>query len=65
MKYNIERDAYNHRRLKRTGFKFPHYSKITCRQMKYHPSTFVNVLRVGSGNGGTQIERKNLEILSM
>lgn len=31
------------------AFKFSHYTKTTCCQMKSHPSTLVSVLRVGSG----------------
>lgn len=57
VKNGIEKDDYNNLRLKRTGFKFPHYSEKTSCQTKYHPRTFVNVLRVRSGNGGTQIGR--------
>lgn len=65
VKDDVERDAYNNQRLEQTGFKFPHYSQIPCRQMKSHPSVLASVLRAGSGNGRTQIERRNFEILPM
>lgn len=65
MKDDIERDACNNLMLKQTAFKFSHYSKITCCQMKSHPSTLVSVLRVGSGNERSQLEIRHFEILPM